>query len=156
MTFKIYFSQNFSSVLNLGMWCCKTFGILQKEHFFRGMTKTVQSIFLGIFSKRNFDSYPTFATLSDAYCPSFSLSRSGGENKTTPPISLFYIKAKPCVAPYRGFSPTKYTFMTSNFDQMLYRVYLLRCGGFVFRRNVPLCLPASCESCLSNFMANRL
>ncbi len=63
---------------------------------------------------------------------------------------------------YKIFSPTQKcnTFMTSSFDQMLSQahLWLWRCGGFVFRLNLPVWRPASVLTCLpaSLSMANRL
>ncbi len=57
------FIRGIRSVPNLGMGYSKTQGFRGMSIFFRGITKTVPSLFRGIFPERNFDGSPCVYTL---------------------------------------------------------------------------------------------
>jgi hypothetical protein len=56
---KTGFFHGILSVPNLGMGYSETHGILRKEHFFCGITKTFPSLFRWFFSVMNFDGNPS-------------------------------------------------------------------------------------------------
>jgi hypothetical protein len=114
MIFKNIFSRNFSSVLNLRMSCSKTYGIPQKVHFFprynENLSESIPWNFFGTEFRwlTYFRLYWTYVpkTLSDAYCPSLNLSRSGGENKrTSANVSILYQSKALCTEQQIRFFP---------------------------------------------------
>ncbi len=59
MTLKKHFFAEFCSVPNLGMRCSEIYKIPRKEHFFRGIRKTISILYRGFFSEWNFNGNST-------------------------------------------------------------------------------------------------